>query len=73
MQITMTISSTGCDGGDCPTVYVTDERTVLVQGPNFDATRPEGVGLGAGESVVEIPEELLRRAVARLDGTNSAL
>ncbi|MFF9643830.1 hypothetical protein [Kitasatospora aureofaciens] len=47
----------GCGNGDCPTVYVTDRGTVAVQGYDVDHSTP------AGESVVEIPEAVLKEAV----------
>jgi hypothetical protein len=49
-----------CAHGDCPTVYETDRGTVVVQGYPVD---PAAVGLSvpAGESLVEIPAELLAR------------
>ncbi|MFJ2777751.1 hypothetical protein [Kitasatospora sp. NPDC087315] len=46
-----------CDNGDCPTVYVTDRGTIAVQGYDIDHATP------TGESVVEIPEAVLREAV----------
>ncbi len=49
-----------CDSGDCPTVFVTDRGTIAVQGYNVDRTTP------SGESVVEIPEAVLREAIRAL-------
>jgi hypothetical protein len=49
-----------CGTGSCPTVYRTDRDTVLVQGPASD-----GVAVGDGELLIEIPRELLLEA-ARL-------
>lgn len=58
------LMSDGCDGGNCPKVYETDRQTVLVQGYNLDTARPDGVTLGEGESVVEIPKAVWQDAVA---------
>jgi hypothetical protein len=51
-----------CAGGDCPTIYVTDRGTVVVQGY---LVRPEdaGVSIPDGEVLVEIPPGLLATAV----------
>lgn len=47
-----------CDNGDCPTVYATPEPGMLaVQG--YDVTHPTP----DGESVVLIPENILKEAV----------
>lgn len=44
----------------CPTVYETERRTYLVQGYTLpDAEAHRALGIPAGESVVEIPRELL--------------
>ena len=45
-----------CKSGDCPTVYVTDRGTIAVQGYDVAHPAPDG------ESVVEIPVEMLLEA-----------
>lgn len=46
-----------CGNGDCPTVYETADPAVLaIQGYDVDRQAPEG------ESVVLIPEEILKEA-----------
>lgn len=52
-----------CDDDECPTVYLSDRGTVVVQG--FTVTR--GLSLADDEQAVEIPADLLRRAVEGLD------
>lgn len=47
----------GCEGGTCPTVYVTDRGTVVVQGSIV--TDAQGVNVPAGETLVEVPADLL--------------
>jgi hypothetical protein len=50
----------GCQGGTCPAVYATDRGTLVVQGAVV--TDPQAVAdanVPAGESLVEIPRELL--------------
>lgn len=49
-----------CDSGDCPTVYLTDRGTIAVQGYDVEHTTP------AGESIVEIPESVLKEAFRAL-------
>jgi hypothetical protein len=50
-----------CGGGTCPTVYVTDRDTVLVQGGAVT-----GVTVPDGELLVEIPRQLLLEAARRI-------
>lgn len=64
----MLAGSPDCHGGDCPEVYVTDRNTALVRG--YKVTDAAGraevdkLGMPAGEDVVEVPLDLLQRAVA---------
>jgi hypothetical protein len=58
------IADNGCTGGTCPTAYLTDRGTAVVQGYAVDD--PEvlaQLGLPAGENAVEVPVELLIEAV----------
>jgi hypothetical protein len=58
------IADNGCTGGTCPTAYLTDRGTAVVQGYTLDD--PEvlaQLGLPAGENAVEVPVELLIEAV----------
>lgn len=50
-----------CDKKDCPTLYATDKGTVLVQGYTGEE---HGLKVPEGEGVVEIPVELLKKAIA---------
>lgn len=54
----------GCDDGDCPTVYLSDQGTLVVQGGHI--SEADGLRLGDGEQAVEIPLELLREAFSAL-------
>jgi hypothetical protein len=58
----LTLVTTLCGGGSCPTVYRTDRGTLVVQG--YTVT-PDNVNidLPAGEQLVEIPAELLAAAM----------
>lgn len=54
----------GCEGGNCPTVYVSDRGTVVFQG---DAVaRAEGLTLGNGEQAVELPLDVVLSAFPAL-------
>lgn len=53
-----------CDHGTCPTIYVSDAGTIVVQGYSVDEA--DGLSLGDGERAVEIPERLLRSAMKGL-------
>lgn len=50
-----------CGGDDCPNVYLTKHRSVVVQGDTYT-----GFEARHGESLVEIPEETLREAFRAL-------
>jgi hypothetical protein len=54
------IAGGDCGRDDCPTVFTTDRGTVAVQGYNIERNTP------AGESVVEIPLDVLKEAVSAL-------
>jgi hypothetical protein len=54
------IAGGNCGRDDCPTVFTTDRGTVVIQGYDVDRKTP------AGESVVEIPLDLLKEAVGAL-------
>ncbi len=61
------ISTRGwCSDSDCPTVYKTDRGSFVIQGNILSACDLESVKLGAGEGVVEIPEQLLSDVVNKL-------
>lgn len=51
-----------CDEDECPTIFATDRGTVVVQG----YTVSTGLRLAEDEQAVEIPAELLQRAVEGL-------
>ncbi|MFI1017630.1 hypothetical protein [Streptomyces sp. NPDC020965] len=58
MKVTKLVST--CELKDCPTLYATDRDTLLVQGE----TPPDhGLRIPAHESLVEIPMDLIRRAI----------
>ncbi|MEU4237358.1 hypothetical protein [Actinoplanes sp. NPDC026619] len=58
----LTLVTTLCGGGSCPTVYRTDRGTLVVQGYTVTANDVD-VDLPAGEQLVEIPAELLAAAM----------
>ncbi|KPI18048.1 hypothetical protein OK074_7995 [Actinobacteria bacterium OK074] len=49
-----------CDEGECPTLYATDRGTLVVQG---DLLTEHGREIPVHEALVEIPVELIRKAV----------
>lgn len=51
-----------CTSGTCPTVYLSDRGTLLVQGYVVEPDTA-GISLPVGEKLVEIPIDLLRSAV----------
>ncbi|OHV40159.1 hypothetical protein BBK14_13260 [Parafrankia soli] len=54
-----------CNGGACPTIYVTDDGDVVVQGWVFPRQRSHE-DPPDGEARVRIPRELLLRAADSL-------
>jgi hypothetical protein len=63
LRATQILAATGCENGDCPTIYRSDRGTLIVQG---DLAHAEGVHLGDGEQSVEIPVDLLLEAARAL-------
>ncbi|MEU5421984.1 hypothetical protein ACH4UT_01490 [Streptomyces sp. NPDC020799] len=49
-----------CDEGECPAIYATDRGTLAVQGGRI---ADHGLEVPAHETLVEIPIELLRKAI----------
>ncbi|MEV6972000.1 hypothetical protein [Kitasatospora sp. NPDC093806] len=58
MQLTRLVGS--CDEGECPTLYLTDRGTLAVQG---ERVTEHHIRLPAHEALVEIPVELIRKAL----------
>jgi len=54
-----------CNSGACPTVYDSGPTSVVVQGFKVSADRV-GIDLPEGETLVEIPRELLVEALRNL-------
>lgn len=53
-----------CHDGACPTVYLSDSGSVVVQ--DYTVSHAEGLTLAEGEQAVEIPADLLRAALEGL-------
>ncbi|MFJ2179266.1 hypothetical protein ACIOJG_01450 [Streptomyces anulatus] len=49
-----------CEDGECPTIYATDRGTLAIQGGKVTN---HGLSLPPHETLVEIPIELVRKAV----------
>ncbi|TRV77476.1 hypothetical protein FKN01_15360 [Streptomyces sp. 130] len=49
-----------CDEGECPAIYMTDRGTLAVQGGRL---ADHGLDIPAHETLVEVPVELIRKAV----------
>ena len=62
--VALTHLATVCGSGTCPTLYATDRGTYVVQG--FVVGAEAGVDVPEGESLVEIPAELLAEVVRTL-------
>lgn len=53
-----------CPDNDCPTVYLSDRRTVVFQGGAVTT----GLRLGPGEQAVELPLDVVRQVLSGLPG-----
>lgn len=58
------LTDPNCENGNCPTVYVSEEGTLVVQGDAV--SHADGLTLGDGEQAVEISVQLLREALSAL-------
>ncbi|WP_433831007.1 hypothetical protein ACQP2E_12375 [Actinoplanes sp. CA-015351] len=58
----LTLLTSLCGSGTCPTVYKTDRGTIVVQGYTVTA-ESAGIDIPAGEQLVEIPADLLAAAM----------
>lgn len=52
----------------CPTIYITDRNTAVVQGCVLEGGGLAGIALPVGEQAVEIPTAVLLAAAAALGG-----
>lgn len=58
------LAGDSCPGDNCPTTYLTDRGTAIVQGPKLlDREALAAIGLPEHESAVEVPLSLLRDTV----------
>lgn len=63
----MRLAGTSCPDNDCPTTYLTDRGTAIIQGPTvLDREALAAIGLPEHEGAVEVPLSLLRDSVKRL-------
>jgi hypothetical protein len=58
----LTLLTSLCGNGSCPTVYRTDRGTLVVQGYAVTA-QTAGIDVPHGEQLVEIPADLLAAAM----------
>jgi len=63
-RLKLTRLSGECENGNCPTVYVSDHGSLVVQGDAV--SHADGLTLGNGEQAVEISVQLLREALSAL-------
>ncbi|WP_194924558.1 hypothetical protein [Catenulispora pinisilvae] len=60
------LSGPDCDNDDCAAVFISDRKTIVVQGDGV--SHADGLRLGVGEQAVEISADLLREALNALGG-----
>lgn len=65
-RVTMTLRKVAgdCELGTCPTVYLSDRGTIVLQGDAV--TVANGLALGEGEQAVELPIALVQEAIRAL-------
>ena len=56
MKITNVISPRGCYSGACPSLHLTDDGSVLVQGARLRAEERPGLPVPEHEDLVRIPK-----------------
>jgi hypothetical protein len=61
MQLKL-IGGSACGNGPCPAVYETGNKTIVVQGFTVNPAKA-GITLPPGEMMVEIPRDVLERAL----------
>jgi hypothetical protein len=67
-QVTLRALATQCVTGECPTVYLSDRDTVVVQGYPL-APGAARIAIPDGEGLIEIPLSLLTLAARNLGGS----
>jgi hypothetical protein len=50
-----------CKDGKCPSIHVTSEGTVLIQGKTIDLSSIENIDTSSGEDVVAIDADAFRK------------
>jgi hypothetical protein len=60
-DLALTLITRSCSSGGCPTAYMTNRGTVVIQGYTVSAAEA-GIDLPPGELLVEIPKELIAEA-----------
>jgi hypothetical protein len=63
--LNLTLMTSSCTSGSCPTVYESGRGTLVIQGYEV-STASSGMDVPAGERLVEIPIDLLREAARML-------
>lgn len=58
----LTLVTSLCGNGSCPTVYKTDRGTLVIQGYTV-TPQTVGIDVPSGEQLVEIPADLLAAAM----------
>jgi len=69
--LALTLVTSLCGTGSCPTVYQSNRGTMVVQGYPVSASAA-GVAVPAGEFLVEIPEDVLLEAARRYASRSDA-
>ena len=58
MKIIKVISPRGCANGACPSLLLTDEGGVIIQGVKLPPERREAMGIPGHEDIVRIPRDV---------------
>jgi hypothetical protein len=60
------VAESGCEAGNCPTVYLTDRGTLVIQGYVLEPGAKMQLTLPSGESAVEVPAALILDAARQV-------
>jgi hypothetical protein len=66
MKIVRRLAVGGCEAGNCPTVYLTDRGTLVIQGYVLESGCTKLLTLPSGESAVEVPAALILEAARQV-------
>ena len=68
MKLKVVRGTSNCAGKHCPTIYISDRGSFVIQGEFLAPETVEGIEVGPHEAIVEVPEALIKGLVDQLKG-----